>query len=439
MSRPHSRFTLPALLLLLALLPLSAAPAPAEEPTLVVENARVLVGDGTVLERGAVLVSGDRIVEVTSDPVEAPGARRIDAGGGTVLPGLIDTHVHLLMEKLFEQPRTDEEMSRFLGERVPERLEAFTRTGITTVFSPGDYWPFAGEIRDRVRAGELPGPRYDTAGPLFTSPGGHPAATFCGDLDVGGDNPWCREHLTVEVASPQEARDAVARLAGEGADALKLVWGPAPGATVLDEAVVSPLIDAAHHHDLRAYGHILEPGMALAAIEKGLDALVHLPAADPEGEELERVVDAMEREEVPAATTLTIFDSMARMLAEQGDEEATATLEHLLAGMRRTLVHLAEEAPDLVALGTDSPHLAPADAYHREIELVHGAGLTPEQIIQAATRNAAAFLGLGDELGTLEPGKRADLLVVEGNPLADLADLREVAVVVQGGEVVVEE
>lgn len=160
----------------------------AQEPTLVIENGRVIVGDGTVLESGTIVVSGDRIVSVgtESESEEFPGAARIDATGRTVLPGLIDTHVHVTMERLFEQPRSDEAMLTFVREGVPDRLRAYIEAGITTVMSPGEFWPFIEDVRRRIDSGELVGPRMRTAGSLFTAREGHPAVTFCGFLDTGG-------------------------------------------------------------------------------------------------------------------------------------------------------------------------------------------------------------------------------------------------------------
>lgn len=302
-------------------------PACAQNPTLVIENGRVIVGDGTVLESGTVVISGDRIVSVGMESEAFPGAERIDAAGRTVLPGLIDTHVHVTMEQLFEQPRSDEAMLAFVEEGVPDRLRAYIEAGITAVMSAGEFWPFIEDARRRIDSGDLVGPRMRTAGPIFTAPDGHPAATFCGYLDAGGPNPWCREHLTEEVETSQQARSAVTRLSREGANLIKLVYEESPG--------TEPL------------------------------------------------------------------------------------------------------CPGLVVLGTDSPHLPPADAYHREIQLVAEAGLSPERVLQAATREAASHIGLGAQLGTLEGGKLADIIVVDGNPLEDLSSLRDAKVVVKSGQIVV--
>lgn len=426
-------------LLLLAFLQFSVA-ANASDPTLVVENARVFVGDGTVLESGSIAVAGDHIVTVAEGTIDAPGARRIDAAGGTVMPGLIDTHVHLTMENLFEQPRSDAAMAEYVEERLPERLRGYIEAGITTVMSPGDYWPFVAGVRERVREGGLLGPRIYTAGPLFTAPDGHPVFTFCGFLDKGGPNPWCREHLTVEVATPQEASAAVARVDREGVDLIKFVYEAAEESEggVLEPEVMRAIVNTAHGQELQAYAHIQQPAKAIDAIEAGLDGLVHIPAASSETGEVERLVELMQANGVPVATTLTIFDSFAEITAAQGDHETSQVMQGLLEGMHTTLARIAEADPRLIVLGTDSPHLSPGEAFHREVALLEESGLSAVEILRAATGQAAEYMGLGNMLGTLETGKLADFVIVDGDPTTDLTALKKVVVVAKSGEIVYE-
>lgn len=127
----------------------------APKPTLVVENGRVIVGDGQVMEDASVVVAGDSIVSVTSDSAQAPGARRIDASGKTVLPGLIDAHVHLTIPP---DGRDSTALAEHLEENVPGILRGFLEHNVTTVRSTGEYWPWVGKLRNRVADGELKGP-----------------------------------------------------------------------------------------------------------------------------------------------------------------------------------------------------------------------------------------------------------------------------------------
>lgn len=423
-----------------SLLGLVAAPASAQESTLIIENGRVIVGDGTVLEEASVVVARDRIVAVTAEPVETSSARRIDAAGKTVLPGLIDTHVHVLLDDMCCLPRSAADLEAFIRDRLPERFRAFLTAGITTVMSPGDFWPAIRYIRERVGAGELEGPRIFTAGPIFTAPGGHPAESVCGPWLDREPNPWCREHLAVEVDTREQAREAVEQLALEGVDLIKMVYDTVetPSLPELETELVEEIVSAAHDHGLRAYGHTFGIGNVATAIGHGLDGFVHIPGFYSETKHHDRLVEVMLSAGVPTSTTLVGFDAMREHALRDGREQEASDLERLVRRGQEIVAVLTTTDPGLISLGTDTPWLPPGHAYHREIELVSEAGLTPERVVRAATRNGAAYLGMEDELGTLRPGKLADLILVDGNPLEDLSALQNMELVVKGGEVVVD-
>ncbi len=155
------------------------------------------------------MIKENRILAVENEVSSDAGSNVIDANGKTVLPGLIDTHVHLLVEEMASQPRSSEELETFIRNGLPDRLQAYLETGITTIMSTGDFLPAIKGVRDSIRAGNLSGPRIFTSGPVFTAQGGHPAVTVCGRFDEAGDNPWCREHISIEVETREEARKAV--------------------------------------------------------------------------------------------------------------------------------------------------------------------------------------------------------------------------------------
>lgn len=433
--------TLRSVLSCIGFLVLLTAPTAAQEPTLVVENGRVIVGDGTVLGRGSVVVAGDRILTVTDEPVEAPDAPRIDAAGKTLLPGLVDAHVHLLVGDMSSIPRGQSDLAAYVREELPTRLRAYLEAGITTVMSTGDFWPTIQEVRERIRSGEPRGPRVFTSGPVFTAPGGHPAVTVCGRPDSEGNNPWCREHMAVEVTSGREARAAVERLSEEGVDLVKMVYDSTspPDVEQLETTVLREIVAAAHEHGLRAYAHINEIGDALTAVEAGLDGFVHVPFAGFSEGQRHKLVEAMAADGVTAATTSVVLESLRNRFANKGRNELAEWFSGNLKGRLHTIRRMAEADERLVVLGTDAPQLAPAEAFHREVRLLTEAGLAPAQIIRSATRNAAAHLDLDDDLGTLESGKLADLIVVDGNPLEDVSTLRNVELVVKGGEIVVDQ
>lgn len=427
-------------LLVISLLGLLVEPTVGQDTTLVIGNGRLIVGDGTMLDGASVVVVGDRIVSVVGEEVEAPDARHIDASGRTVLPGLIDTHTHLLVPSTASVPRGDSVVDAFIQDDLPRRLERLLAAGVTTVMSTGDFWPQVRGVRERVRSGELTGPRIFTSGPVLTVPRGHPAATVCGPRGGREPNQWCREHMTVEVETRAEARNAVNRLAREGVDLIKMVYDTVspPDVALMSGELVEEIVAAAHDRGLRAYAHAYEIDNAITAVESGLDGLVHTPWLAADAGERGRLAELMQSQSVIASTTLLPSSNLRERFVRQGNAEEARYLNRVWVGIRRTAGTLAEAGDGLLALGTDVPRIPPDEAYRLEILHAVDAGLTPGQIVAAATRNAAVHMGKADDLGTVEAGKLADLIVVEGDPLEHPFALWNVAVVVKGGEVLIE-
>lgn len=394
---------------------------------LAITHARVLTMTGEVLEDATITIADGRIdaVLTAGSPVEA--ADTIDAAGKTVMPGLIDAHVHLLIP-IPPTLDSDQALAAHVSEVVPGRLGEYLEHGVTTVLSTGDYWPVIGEVRDRVASGELAGPRIITTGPVFTAPDGHPATTIC------GGQPWCRANAAREVADPGAAREHVRGLAAEGVDAVKAVLGSML-APRLDPDVFAAMVDEAHAAGIRAYVHTEMPVDAADALAGGVDGLVHAVSPAPVPPEL---IERLRTSGVTVTTTLGVFAPLVEPDGTQGQAYGgpwTEEAEQLFQASQANIRAIAEAGVPLV-LGTDAPMLEPWDAVWREIEVLSVAGLSAEQILTAATRNAAQHLGMRDVLGTIEPGKIADLIVVAGDPLADLEALLRVELVMKEGRVV---
>lgn len=423
---------------------LLVAPVSAQDPTLIIDNGRVIVGDGTVLERGAVVIAGERILAVTDGRIEATNARRIDAKGKTVLPGLVDGHVHLLLPSL-----TVDSASGSFGVRyeVPAGiLREFLENGVTTLRSTGDPWHEIRALRREISEDELQGPRLVLAGPVFTAPDGHPVGTICPTMP-------CRR-LAIEVDEPEAARHHVESLASGGVDAIKVVvddfsWHPTGPVPTLSPDVLTAILDEAHGHGLQVIAHAEQPEDAVEILGLGVDQLAHLPLRGSRSA-VEEVIGVLEARSIPVATTVAQVDSfpvpgdraIARFPVRPfGPREAERRSERLKAVSR-----LAETQMNLV-IGTDwvlgppgareSPDTWPGAMTINEMEFLLEAGLSPAEVLRAATSNAARALGLSDAVGTLEPDKLADVIVVDGNPLEDLSALRDIKVVVKGGEVIV--
>lgn len=434
-----------ALVLLVPALAVVVSGAPAQAPTLVVENGRVFVGDGRVLEGASVVLAGDRILSVSRGPVRIPDVRRIDATGMTVLPGLIDTHVHLTIGPGVEDEVT---LSAFMGRRVPEILWAFLRHGVTTLRSTGDYWPAVGELRDRLATGEMAGPRLLAAGPVVTAEDAHPATTICRSADT-----FCREHLVAEVASPEEARTAVRRLAEEGVDFVKLVSDSLLVPVQIPDEVVAAIVAEGHRQGLDVVGHVAEAEFVRRSVEAGLDGLVHPILRPATVEAAQSLAEPLVRDGLPVSSTQVVPLVYARLAGVEAPlddafDEGTE-LHRRLVGSARAVAAMADAGVQ-VAVGSDwcacaaepggelHPSIRPGAVTHTEMELLGWGGMPPEAVLRAATGHAASAIGLGHVLGTLEPGKLADLVVVDGDPLADIAAIRDVDVVIKGGQVVFE-
>ena len=418
---------------------LLAPRAGCQEPTLIVENARIIVGNGTVLERGSVAIAGERILSVTPERVPAPAARRIDAAGRTVLPGLVDAHVHVTLSI---QVADSASLERFLEGGVPGILRGFLRHGVTTIRSTGDYWPWIGRLRDRIAAGELEGPRIVAAGPIVTFRNAHPATTVCGYTR----STFCRENTTAEVETAEEARAAVSRLAAEGVDFIKLVADSILAPVQIPDEVVAAIIAQAHQEGIEAVAHVAEAVFMRKAAEQGLDGFVH-PTLRPLPPAAARELGAVLAQKGTPVTTTAAAALIYRPRPVESPFEEGSPVRDMLAAVARSLAAMADAGVELV-LGTDwcvcspataHPTIGPGSATLTEMEILRLGGLSAADIIAAATINAARALGGGEELGTLEAGKLADLVMVDGDPLVDVRALRNVRLVVQNGRVVVDD
>lgn len=384
------------------------APSPGLEPasgslrrTLAVVDARVFDGNGgPVVEDGVVLVEGNRIAAVgPRDRVELPRrVERIDAGGGTVMPGVIDSHVHLF-------PTLTHRFAR--GEDI---VTPWIEAGVTTLVDTGS-------IRHTVRASRallqsVPHPpRFFMAGPILTVPGGYPTTRRENDAAM----------IAWEVEGPEDAYDVVARLVDdEGVDLIKVAIETGfrtdyreEGWPTLSMEELRAVVRSAHERGVGVRAHVTNPGELEAALEAGVDVLAHTPIHPIPDELLRRAADAG-----------LIFTSTANIWGMPRGAPAPPNLHryHVLGG--------------IVAVGTDHPYQRGSEMPVDEMQLLVGAGFTPAEVLVCATRNGALALGLEDELGTLEVGKLADLIVVAGRPDEDLEALRDVRVVMRDGVLV---
>ena len=399
---------------------------------LAVTNAVIIDGlGGEPVPNGVVVVRDGRIVAAgpASDVSVPDGATIMDAGGGAVMPGLADMHVHMVGG--WDGVSTD-----MLGYR--RYLNALLHAGVTTVLDVGNVLPFIQQIRAEVDAGRIPGPRIHMVGPLVDGP-----------VPI-----W--PPITYATSEASGMRTHAAQLAAAGVDALK-------GYAGLDTEMVDSLVRAGADHGLPVVVDLGTRGDYATAVESGVAARAHAPSGPFTDEE----IAAMVRNGTATITTLAVLESFARRrlqdlafldhpliasttapwfldalrahatrsLTEAEAERAAAIEERLMAAMAN--VKQLHDAGVLLVAGTDAPYpgVFQGEGVHRELELLVEAGLTPLQAITAATRNAAILMRAQDEWGSIAPGMAADLLVVRGNPAEDIGATRDIVAVIQGGVV----
>jgi imidazolonepropionase-like amidohydrolase len=425
----------------------------------VIQNATIITGTGNPsIKNGVIVIEGGRIRDVGArGDVRVPGnAQVIDARNKWVIPGLIDAHVHFSQSGgLYTRPDIidlrkwrpyDKEME-WIRERLPFTFASYIDSGITGVVDcGGPMWNF--EMRD-IASHTAKAPRVAVAGPLIST--FLPPTTWANDPDI------------VKPNSPAQARELVRKQLDRRPDLIKLWWIRMPGDNLDQQtAIMSAAIDESKSHGVRVAVHATELETAKAAIRAGADILVHSVA--------DRLVDnefinLVKNRDIIYMTTLWVEDGYRMVLNQNvslndieqktGDPEVIATWKELAkipvneipgglpripAPPRRPPAYdnlmLLESAGARIVGATDAGNIGTlhGPALHREFELMQTAGLRPMDILVSATRNAAAVMGRQSELGTLEKGKWADLVILDADPLADIKNTRKIFKVMKAGE-----
>jgi imidazolonepropionase-like amidohydrolase len=434
---------------------------------LLIRGGRVIDGTGAPPTPDTDVLVRDGRIAALGRALTAPGVPVVNADGATVLPGLIDAHVHLAVVPGSEQRGDPPDVLRQL--RL-QHLRAYLACGVTTVLDTAIPADVVQEIRDALARGN-PGPRFLTLGPGLTAPGGYMAEMFAG------------------TASAEEVERQVAMIAQLSPVGIKVFlepgFGPRAVWPIHSPAVRDAITAAARAHGLAIYVHARGEEDKLRALDMGARAIVHagFDTAQPSGEFVQRMVsrraylmttfrlmdaqrtrfhparldDPLLRRAVPARELATARDPEAgkRLAREQigmavpwlpallrapvawvilTDAELTARLRSSQAAVRS----LAAAGVPIV-VGSDSGNW-PVDPYQfhgpstlREMELLGEAGFAPLDVIAAATRVPAEMLGVAHELGTVAVGKRADLVIVRKDPLRSLRALRTVRWTVRDG------
>ena len=377
---------------------------PASAQDLVVTNARVIIGDGRVIERGSVVVRGGRIASVSAGVAPAQGAPTIDAKGMSVLPGFIDAHRHIIPG----------DSDRWLKEDAATRMREFLESGYTTLMSGGGPVPGIVQLKEKIEKGEIKGPR------IITSGRADPA----------------------NFKTPAAARAQVQSLAKAGVEIIKAAISPAAEAWETD--VLAAVVDEGRKHKLDTMVHAVSPKAMLAAVKAGAQKLVHTPHFGWLAEADARAVKDAGVEVLSCAgfgvPVFGVFNSTNTPTFRDGKPWPDAILDGQgrgrEAGEKIVNARTLWDAGVVYGYGTDT-------GYHPRLGLAHelrtlNVMFSPQDLIKLMGPNTAAFIERIADLGTLESGKLADMVILDGNPLEGYWNLMNPRVVVKGGEVVVD-
>jgi imidazolonepropionase-like amidohydrolase len=426
--------------LLAALLALTAC-KPSEE-----SNAKAIIGavlidgqGGPPISDSVVVVSGSRIRAAglrANVPIPA-GSEKINGAGKFLVPGLIDLHVHLGSRGGPAFNAAD-----YTRERIEKNLNAYLYFGVTSVRSMGTDREAGFAVRKAERDGQFQSARLFTAGRGFTAPGGHPSQEI-GDIARQTDN-------------SDDARRQVAELAAQQVDAIK-IWVDNGTRPKIKTAVQDAILEEARKYNIPVTAHISYLADTMHLVDAGAAGFLHM-VRDTENLD-PAFLSRLRALQLPFAPTLVrqelgwLYNDHPELLddpdvARSLEPDVVIPVRNAARGRRGSAVEHEEferakrntrrmaTAGVPIGVGSDGGSSSdfPGLMTHREMELLGDAGIAPAEIIVDATRNGALALRKLDELGTIAPGKRADLLLVSANPLEDIRNLRKIDRIMLDGE-----
>jgi imidazolonepropionase-like amidohydrolase len=419
--------------------------------TLAIVGGMLIDGtDGKPVPHSLILIDGNKIVAVgTKDTLKVPpGAKLVDAGGMTVMPGLIDAHVHMDTIGHTDYQYWHETYRSHIQDIYALSSRHMLFSGVTTALDLGGKAEDLAAYKKRLESGAEVGVRLKSTMGFIT------------DLTENYVAHWHRGYQTINVHSPEEARAAAKKFIGFGAEVLKAYTG-------LNGEEVKAIAEEAHAKGLWVTGHVEGIQNTIDRLKAGQDAIEHTGGYALGGKVPDEVINLMLTRRTWICPTLVT--SGAQLDAVEWPEFWTDsqrmkanTPPEIWADIRRSLdypnrvltnfggyVHWksAEESKAIflqlyhagvrLLVGTDAstPLNFKTDALIREMELMAQYGVPRMEVIGMATRVNAEYMKMGAQIGTVTAGKLADIIVVDGNPLQDMRDLRHVAVVIKDGKV----
>ncbi len=419
---------------------------------ILIRNGRLIDGAGkSALQNAFILIEDGKFRDISTTAINAPaGSRIVEAAGKTVLPGLIDMHAHLLSggfdtvsEKSMSYDPADQQRA----------LKQMLYWGVTAVYDPVQPLDQGTRLRDQVAQGLFASPRLYISGPGFTASKGW----------AGSNDPNAR----FEPKNQSEVRQQLGKLADAGIKILKLFFDdmndsfsqPLPK---LERKLMEAIISEAHARNLKVMVHAYNTADQKAAIRAGADIMAHSAVTSPVDDEYialakksktlylatlcvyhdvfdenairSYITQDFVKKSVPKKTLDTLISPEPLNSFEKSIKQAN--IKRLLPTIQSNLKKVAESGiPIGVGPDTGVPGAFPGLAVHREMELMVQAGVSPAAVLVAATRNAAEYLG-EPSLGTIENGKTADVIIINGDPLQNIRNTSYVETVIKDGKVI---
>ncbi|MEO6579917.1 MAG: amidohydrolase family protein, partial [Sphingomicrobium sp.] len=406
--------------------------------TFAIQAGRLIV-DAAQPERGpsTIIVENGRIKSIESGAVAPAGATVVDLRGKTVMPGMTDVHVHLTFKagEPWYQSLTPKYSTAYAATVGLTNALAMARGGFTTVRDLGGEIGSSLATRDAIREGAFPGPRIQVSGPALSMIGGH------GDGAVGF-NPELAEAINQSgqiglCTGADECARAVRKIAATGVDVIKFhATGGVldPGAMGLEQhfsdGEMKVIVDTAHSLHLKAAAHAHGANGIRAAVRAGVDSIEHGTFIDDAG------VREMKARGTYYSATLMAFSGLNMYIGKGIFTPNSEMKARQALGLWGVGLNKAYRAGVKIALGTDSG-VAPHNVANQELELmVTKGGMSTRDALIAATKGGPDLIGLGNETGTLDPGKSADLIAVDGDPLTDATAVTRVSYVMVMGRAI---
>jgi imidazolonepropionase-like amidohydrolase len=423
-------------------------------------NVRIFIGDGRIIANGAVLVRNRKIAEVFDTPpadTKSLNAEVVESAGKTIIPGLIDMHVHLgAPGGVYDNPK------RYADPVAPDRrLAAYLYSGITAVRSTGDFLDQVLKLRGDINSGRYLGAELFACGPLFTGPGGHPTEmikNFPAQMQQ-----QARDQFVRLPKSSDEGRKQVDALKTAGVDCIKAVlesgnagWGLF---NHMDPAIYSAVVAEAQKDNLPTATHTGSAADVKEAADAGSNSIEHGSTVDSVPES---TFALLKQKGLAYDPTLTVFEGVADVATGNADLLNRSLLQQVgpadLLSSTRNFVLKQKKIPDsafipmlersrqnLVAAykagvtliaGSDAGNMLVihGPTVQHELEMWVKAGIPPMVALQAATWNAAKILRAEDRIGSIQKGRDATFVLLDGDPLEDITNTERISRVMFRGE-----